>query len=147
MSTGFEFEMQGLEGLEESLKKAIDKCPAEAEKTLKKVANRFKKSAKELAENELGHSEKKNRDESKALNAKWGTRLIGEKQGATALVFNSARHFHLIEDGHNLVKKGRTIGFVPGKHIMERTRNEYRNIVPEEFRKMADRILQESGLD
>lgn len=63
------------------------------------------------------------------------------------LVYNSARHFHLIENGHNLVKNGKTIGFVPGKHIMEKTRNEYQDIVPEEFQKMADDILKEGGLD
>ena len=67
--------------------------------------------------------------------------------GAAALVWNSAPHFHLIEDGHQLVRGGRVIGFVPGKHIMERTRNEYEDIVPEEFEKMADDILGECDLN
>ena len=67
--------------------------------------------------------------------------------GATALVYNSARHYHLIENGHNLVKGGQIIGFVPGKHIMEKTRNEYENIVPQRFEQMVDDILKGSDLD
>ena len=65
----------------------------------------------------------------------------------TALIWNSARHFHLIENGHNLVKNGQIIGFVPGKHIMEKTRNDYKDIVPEKFEEMLDDILRESDLD
>ena len=59
----------------------------------------------------------------------------------------SARHFHLIENGHNLVRGGRIVGFVPGKHIMEKTRNEYENIVPQRFEEMVDEILKEGDLN
>lgn len=78
---------------------------------------------------------------------KWGTKVIEENVGATALVWNSARHFHLIENGHNLVRGGRIVGFVPGKHIMEKTRNEYENIVPQRFEEMIDEILKEGDLN
>lgn len=144
MSEGFEFKIDGLEKLEEDLKKAIKKCPAQTETTLKKIARKFKNSAQKRAESELMPH---NSDSKKAINANWGIKTVGENQGMTALVYNSARHFHLIEDGHNLVKGDKIIGFVVGKHIMEKTRNEYKEIVPKEFQKMVDNILKESDLD
>ncbi len=146
MGTGFEFEIDGLEELERDLTKAVKKCPVQAEKTLLKLAKKFKKSAKELAETELQpHAREDGRQN--AISEKWGHKKVGDNLGLAVLVYNSARHFHLIEDGHNLVKNGQTIGFVPGKHIMEKTRNEYKDIVPKEFEKMADDILKEGGLN
>ena len=147
MAAGFEFEVEGLEELEKDLTEAIRKCPVQAEKTLLKLAKKFKKSAKQRAETELQPHEREGEQQGKAIRDKWGHKKVGDNLGMAVLVYNSARHFHLIEDGHNLVKNGKTIGFVPGKHIMEKTRNEYKDIVTKEFQKMTDDILKEGGLD
>lgn len=147
MSSEFEFEFEGLEELERDLTKAIKACPTKAEDTLKDIAKDFKKSAKKRANSELKPHERAGGDKNKAIKRKWGHKLVDENMGATALVYNSARHYHLIENGHNLVKGGRIIGFVPGKHIMEKTRNEYENIVPQRFEQMVDDILKGSDLD
>ena len=127
--------------------KAIKACPTKAEDTLKDIAKDFKKSAKKRANSELKPHERTGGDKNKAIKRKWGHKLVDENMGATALVYNSARHYHLIENGHNLVKGGQIIGFVPGKHIMEKTRNEYENIVPQRFEQMVDDILKGSDLD
>nr|DAR98302.1 MAG TPA: putative tail-component [Caudoviricetes sp.] len=147
MSSEFEFEFEGLEELEKDLTKAIKACPTKAEDTLKDIAKDFKKSAKKRANSELKPHERTGGDKNKAIKRKWGHKLVDENMGATALVYNSARHYHLIENGHNLVKGGQIIGFVPGKHIMEKTRNEYENIVPQRFEQMVDDILKGSDLD
>ena len=147
MSSEFEFEFEGLEELERDLTKAIKACPTKAEDTLKDIAKDFKKSAKRRANSELKPHERTGGDKNKAIKRKWGHKLVDENMGATALVYNSARHYHLIENGHNLVKGGQIIGFVPGKHIMEKTRNEYENIVPQRFEQMVDDILKGSDLD
>lgn len=34
-------------------------------------------------------------------------------------VYNTMPHAHLIEDGHRIVVAGKTVGFVPGRHVME----------------------------
>lgn len=141
------FEIYDLEELEEDLKKAIKKAPAQAEETLLKLAKDFKKSAKKKANAELKPHKREEEQEKKAIKRKWGHEVVDDNIGATALVWNSARHFHLIENGHNLVKKGRPIGFVPGKHIIERTKNEYEDIVPQRFQQMIDDILKECDLD
>lgn len=142
-----EFQIEGLEELQNDLQKAIKTCPTKAEDTLKEIAKDFKKSAKKRANSELKPHERTGGDKNKAIKRKWGHKLVDENMGATALVYNSARHYHLIENGHNLVKGGQIIGFVPGKHIMEKTRNEYENIVPQRFEQMVDDILRGSDLD
>ena len=147
MSNDFNFEIDGLEELEEDLKRAIQKAPAQAEETLLKLAKDFKKNAKKKAEAELKPHERKGDQQKKAIKRKWGHKLVDDNVGATALVWNSARHFHLIENGHNLVKGGRIIGFVAGKHIIERTKNEYEDIVPQRFQQMIDDILKECDLN
>lgn len=140
------FNISGLEELEKDLTKAIRKCPEQAKETLNGIANEFKKSAKKRAKAELKPHAREGDKKNAAIDKKWGKRVIDESVGMTALVWNSARHFHLVEDGHNLVIDGKQVGFVPGKHIMEKTRNEYRDKIPEEFEKMVDDILEENNL-
>lgn len=147
MAEGFDFQIEGLEELERDLKKAIKKAPAQTEETLIELAKEFKSSAKKRANAELKPHEREGEQKKKAIKRKWGHKLVDDNLGATVLVWNSARHFHLIENGHNLVRGGRVVGFVPGKHIMEKTRSEYKNIIPDRFEKMIDEILKESDLD
>lgn len=147
MADSFEFCFEGLEEFERDLKKAIKKAPMQAEETLMELAKEFKKSAKKKAKAELKPHEREEQQKKKAIERKWGHKLVNGGLGATVLVWNSAPHFHLIENGHQLVKGGHVIGFAPGKHIMEKTRNDYKNIVPERFEKMVDDILRESDLN
>lgn len=147
MAESFEFRFEGLEEFERDLKNAIKKAPAQAEETLIELAKEFKNSAKKKADSELKHIKREGDSKKYAIKRRWGHKLVDDGLGATVLVWNSAPHFHLVENGHNLVRKGRIIGFVPGKHIMEKTRNDYKDIVPERFEKMVDDILKESDLD
>lgn len=147
MADSFEFSFDGLEEFQRALEKAINKAPVQAEETLVKVAKEFKASAKKRANSELKHIKRDGDNKKKAIGRKWGHKLVDDNLGATVLVWNSAPHFHLVENGHNLVRGGNVIGFVPGKHIMEKTRHEYEDIVPERFEKMIEDVLKESGLD
>lgn len=147
MAEGFEFSFEGMEELARDLEKAVRKAPAQAEETLVELAKDFKKSAKKKAKTELKPHDRKGKQEKKAIGRKWGHKLVGDSLGAAALVYNSAPHFHLVENGHQLVRNGHAIGFVEGRHIMEKTRNDYKDVVPERFGKMVDDILKESDLD
>ena len=147
MAEGFDFQIDGLEELERDLKKAIKKAPAQAEETLVEIAKDFKRAAKKRANSELKPHNREGDQKKKAIKRKWGHKMVDDNIGSTVLVWNSAPHFHLIENGHNLVKGGQIIGFVAGKHIMEKTRNEYENIVPQRFEQMVDDILKGSDLD
>jgi hypothetical protein len=147
MAESMNFEIDGLEELEKDLTTAIRTAPEKAKETLKDISKDFKKSAKKRANSVLKPHEREGSEKNKAIKRKWGSKVIEEGVGTTALVWNSARHFHLIEYGHNLVRGGRIVGFVAGKHIMEQTRNEYENIVPERFEEMIDDVLKRSDLD
>lgn len=147
MAAGFDFRIEGLEELERDLKETIKKAPAQTEETLIQLAKEFKNDAKKRANLELKPHERASSEKNKAIKRKWGHKLVDDNLGAAALVWNSARHFHLIENGHNIVRGSRVVGFAEGKHIMEKTRNEYKDIIPDRFEKMVDEILKESGLD
>lgn len=142
-----DLEIDGLEELERDLFNAITQCPEQAKITLKDIAKDFKKAAKRKANTELNKHDREGGEKKKAIKAKWGSKVIDENIGMTALIWNSARHFHLIENGHNLVKNGRVIGFVEGKHIMEKTQNDYKDIVTERFEQMIEDILRGCNLN
>ena len=147
MANSFEFSFEGLEEFQNDLEKAIKKAPAQAEETLVELAIEFKNSAKKKANAEMKTHKYAESQKRKAIRRKWGHKLVDDNLGAADLIWNSARHFHLVENGHQLVRGGRVIGFVPGKHIMEKTRSDYKDIVPERFEKMVDDILKESDLN
>lgn len=147
MALDFEFSFNGLEEFQRDLEKAIQKAPAQAEETLIDLAKDFKKSAKKRAKKETKHTKREGDNKKWAIERKWGHKRVDDGLGMAVMVWNSAPHFHLIENGHQLVRNGRVIGFVPGKHIMEKTQNDYKDIVPERFEKMVDDILKESGFN
>lgn len=153
MADSFDFDVNGLEELERDLIKAIRIAPAQAEETLKQLSKDFKASAKKKANSELKHIKRSEDDEKYAIKKNWGSKIVDDGLGMAALIWNKAPHFHLVENGHQLVrggklgKGGEVVGFVPGKHIMEKTRNDYKDIVPERFQQMVDDILREGDLD
>ena len=147
MAESFEFSFDGLEEFQRDLEKAIRKAPVQAEETLIELGKEFKKTAQKRAKSETKHIKREGNDKKWAIEKRWGHKLVDDGLGATVLVWNSAPHFHLIENGHQLVKGGHVIGFVPGKHIMEKARNDYKDIVPERFEKMVDDILKGRDLN
>lgn len=139
----FNFQMEGIEELEDDIRKAIETCPKELKKGLNDIANDFRKSARKRTPDNKNHKGNP-KLKLKRCYGKWAF-VEGDKTGV--LVYNSAPHFHLVERGHQLVRGGRVIGFVPGKHMMEKTKDEYEEIVPERFEKILDDILKECDLD
>lgn len=140
------FRIEGLNELERDLIRAVDEFPAATEDALKAIGKDFKKSAKKRANTELKPHTRKEGQENKAIKKKWGDKIVDDHIGMTEVIYNSARHFHLIENGHDLVIGDKLVGFVPGRHIMEKTRGEYENIVPERFESMVDEILGRNNL-
>lgn len=53
------------------------------------------------------------------------------------------KHFHLINNGHELVKDGKVIGFVPGRRIVEAVNKVWEEEHVNSAEKMMNRILDE----
>lgn len=139
----FNFQMEGIEDLENDIRKAIEECPKKLKKELNNIANDFRKSARKRTP-DYKHHKGNPKLKLKRCYGKWAF-VEDDKTGV--LVYNSAPHFHLVEQGHNLVRGDQIIGFVPGQHMMEKTKNEYEEIVPERFRNILDEILRGSDLN
>jgi len=148
MAYEMSLDIAGLEELERDLTKAIKKCPVQAKETLNQLGNDFRKSGRKRGKAKLRPHKRTAEQKNKSINAKWGKKVVDDSLGMTVLVYNSAKHFHLIENGHNMVNKnGQTVDFIRGYHIMEETKNEYQSIVPERFQEMVDDILKGCDLD
>lgn len=56
-------------------------------------------------------------------------------------------HFHLIEHGHEMLShKGEHIRFVDGMHLMDATRKDYQQKLPERMEKMVNNLLESENL-
>ena len=91
MAAGLDFEIEGLEELERDLTKAIQTAPEKAKETLKGIGKDFKNAAKKRANSELKPHERTGSEKNKAIKRKWGTKVIEENVGATALVWSISR--------------------------------------------------------
>lgn len=144
-----DFEIEGLEELERDLTEAIKKYPVTMRAELKNIANDFKKSVKARTPDGKNHKG----DAATKLRKNFHLKMQDDGVASRAIVYNDAPHAHLVEDGHRLVKGGklgnggRVIGFVPGQHMMKKTKDEYEEIVPERFEKILDDILKERDLN
>lgn len=56
-----------------------------------------------------------------------------------------APHTHLIENGHKIIRDGKVVGWVPGKHMYRNALNELANELEQDAEKMMDELL--GGLD
>ena len=137
-----EFTIDGLDELEKDLREAMREYPVTMKEGLRDIAKDFRKSARNRTPDGKNHKG----DARTKLRRKYGIKMLDDGAASMALVYNSARHYHLVENGHNLVRDGRVVGWVPGKHMMEQTRNEYEGIVPERFEKLCDAALRGHNL-
>lgn len=115
------------------LEVATQDMPKVTEKFMKSEANKLKNKAKRDARKVLKPHKKKTfkvikdgkEEEVKAKGyvdrIKDGKKVYGYGDAKyNVMVYNSAPHAHLIEEGHNMVThNGKKVGFVPGKHILE----------------------------
>lgn len=79
---------------------------------------------------------------------KRGKVFIDPAGDVTVRVLNTARHAHLIEDGHRQVVDGREVGFVRGKKVMEKGMREFEQKREDiqEISKALDKLLRDNRL-
>ncbi|MCM3411465.1 HK97 gp10 family phage protein [Metabacillus litoralis] len=134
-------EIKGLTEFQKGLLElAQEKLPKESKQIMRKMGSKART-----------HVARKSRREIKKVSGNYqkswkrGKLFIGRDGEIAIRVYNSARHAHLIEDGHRVVVKGKEVGFSSGKHILEKGMNEFEEDQMEEM--LSDWLddLLESG--
>lgn len=172
MSSSATFEIKGADELADKIDSLMKAYPSETEAELEKVSNDFKKDVnKKFPQEGKGTTTPvaKKWKKTKLKGAFSGMTTGVELQ-------NTAPHFHLVENGHELylspemytaykngtlqfgtterktTKKGGKhglvhMGFVPGKHYCEKTRNEWNNgEFADRVEKHVTKLLKKTGL-
>lgn len=166
-----DFELKGVNELQESLESLLDDYPSETAAALKKTARKFTKDVNNKFPATYGKGKR-------PMVKSWKVREEnGALSGLTVAVNvqNTAPHFHLVENGHDSkipvseyamyikhsakrkqkspgkVKKATfkmvNRGFVPGKHYCADTRDEWNNgKFAEECEKQINKILKGKNL-
>lgn len=146
-----QFSISGLDELVEDLEKAVKLYPDKSMETLEQAGKKFKNRVIKIT--------------NKATFKHTGKLVKGYKLDPVEgfginMQINfrgTAPHFHLIENGHDLVSQktrngkkledgGKVMGFVPGRLIVHQAREEYKTKLPKEMKKMLEDILKESDL-
>lgn len=145
MDNDISFEISGVEELVQSLESLTRKYPDKAGDLLRKDGRELRKDIVKGAR----ESTRTDSDNKKSL-GKIGSYKVSQPQGigTKQYVELSAKspHFNLVEHGHNLVTKdGQTIGFVQGKHFMERATKAYEGQMEKHVSNMVDELLKEGG--
>lgn len=116
-----DFSLGGLTELQKDLLVvAKKKLPKEQKKIMRKVGNKARryvvKKAKASVKKKTGNYHK---------GFKRGKVFDGDGGETVVRVFNSAPHAHLIEYGHEQIVNDQSVGFTPGKHVMEKGIREF----------------------
>lgn len=144
-------DLTGVADLQESMMKAVNLYSNKVEEALEESGKDFKRRVIQ--------------ETRKAVNQKTGNLIKGYKLDPVSgyginMEINfrgTAPHFHLIENGHELVtpktrkgKKlkngGKTVGFVAGRLIVHKIRSDYRIVFPQKMQKVCNEILKDSDL-
>lgn len=140
-----ELKVKGLDELKMSFDQLVAKYPDKADDLLKKDALALRRNivnnAKELT---------KTKSEHKKSLGKLSSFRVSQVQGLmnNQFVEISAKspHFHLVEKGHELKVKGKTIGFVQGVHYLDKATKVYEDKFEEHVDNMVEALLKEGGL-
>ena len=139
--------VDGLDELQADLEKLIKRYPDKAGDILKKNAKDFRKEYITNVQGAVKHSSGKSKSLTKTKNVKiYPIRGYGKDQSVD--VGATSPHFHLFERGHNKIIPWMpsVTGTVEGRHVMEKSINDYEDKMPEVVQKMYDELLKEGNL-
>lgn len=130
-----DYEITGLKELQAKFIAAENEYPYESEKKIKSIGNKFRRAVIEKTP-DSGKANKRK------LTKRYKTEIKGYREYMQFNFWSTAPHFHLIERGHkNIAKDGREYGFTPGVHMVEKTVQEFEEIVPQEVEKFLNKVI------
>lgn len=72
----------------------------------------------------------------------WKAKGFKIPNGYQATVFNDVSYAVFVEHGHRIVKKGQTVGFMPGHHMLEKSIDEIRRIADSYTRQKTEETIR-----
>ena len=144
-------EISGLDELATDLRSVVRKYPDRAGEELQKEAKELRKDVITMVQNDTDEHLTKDGAKTKRSLTKASSYEISPVQGFNERQFvdvsAKSPHFHLLENGHQLVThRGQAIGFVPGYHFMDRARKNHAKKLPERMEKMVNNLLESENL-
>ncbi len=121
--------MKSLEDLERAFDRGLNAWESgivveHAEKMGKKIVREVKRETKVVTGN---------------LRRRWDERVEARSNGADIIVENDAEYAAPVNDGHRVVRGGRTVGFVEGRHMLEKGIANYQNVyLKDDLQEMVD---------
>lgn len=162
MDSNFSFRMEGFEELAAELSRLSKKYPERSGELLKQEAKNFRKEVIKNVKKDTHPNADNKRSLSKASQYKISqVQGFGDKQFVE--ISAKSPHFHLVEHGHEMIMPythgikgvkgavaknengGQRVGFVEGKHMMDKARRTYEERLPEAIDRMVDELLSEGG--
>lgn len=156
MADDFEITFEKIEELQERLEEVRAAYPYKEEEILQKLGRKLKSSSQEktpLGPNKYGTD----KHPIHIRNQYKLSRIQYDADGSYITLTNTSPLFHLLEKGHKMVVGGRTVvgkrgrrrgdregtvvGFVPGKHMVERSMIELDQEMPPILEKWLDKVL------
>ncbi|MEK5171815.1 HK97 gp10 family phage protein [Heyndrickxia sp. FSL W8-0496] len=119
-----DFKMEGLTDFQKDLLEvAQKKLPKESYKIMRKIGSKARTDVSRLAKSAV-------KKDTGAYHKRFkrGKVFRDRENQIVVRIINSSPHAHLIENGHRQVTKdGKEVGFVPGKHVMEKGMKKFDN--------------------
>jgi len=139
MADNFEVKFEGINNFQAKLEEVRAKFPFKEEEILLKLGATLKTSAKDKTPT--------GKDKKHLINQYKLSKVNYEKDGSNIIMTNKSPLFHLIENGHKIVKGGKLdkggteIGFVEGKHMVEKAMIELDQVLPTVVDAWLDGVL------
>lgn len=110
--------MKSLEDLERAFDRGLNAwesgiVAAQAEKMGKKVVREVKRETKVVTGN---------------LRRRWDSQVEKEDGGVNIIIKNDAEYAEPVNNGHRVVRGGKTVGYAEGRHMLEKGIAAYQNV-------------------
>lgn len=136
--------VSGAAELAKDFEKVIKKYPDDADNFLKRQARELRKNVVKNVKKDTHTKGATEKSLAKLKNYKI-SRIWGYGADRHIEISAQSPHFHLVERGHNLVIKGKTVKFVAGKHMMDNAVKSYEEQVEQAAEQFIDKLLKEGG--
>lgn len=131
-------------GLVEDMQKLVENFNADTYNHVKKEGLHLRKN---VAQSFAAETDVRDTRKSLGRTTSYKQEVVVAGKELSVDIWASSQHFHLVERGHVLTNKnGDTMGYVPGKFIMEREKGKFVDQFQKETRAYVERMLKKHNL-